>query len=294
MNSRMTDRVEELRQQGLAAMRANRMEEALARFDEGLALAECDEARELLTINKAGVLLALEQNGPEIQKLPAIVMRRRNLRHVYLAAYHLRRKFQGEKDYERALFYAKLALDAADEAGELEWKAEVLFSLGNLCVYESRIDEAIAYYAQVLELTPDDQEHALRLAFVTQNLGYARLMRSETEEGLRLIHAAVDALEASGAGGYAAESYIDLCYGYIELGDYATARTWGELGLAEATENRQVRNAHFLLGEAAYKEGDHETAEFHFEKLALLYPDFPHLKALLFALDLRGMVNLKL
>ena len=39
---------------------------------------------------------------------------------------------------------------------------------------------------------------------------------------------------------------------------------------------------------------DIERAELHFDKLAAFYPDFRHLKSLLFAIDLRSMVNLKL
>ena len=51
---------------------------------------------------------------------------------------------------------------------------------------------------------------------------------------------------------------------------------------------------HYLLGEVAYKMGDISLAEFHFDKLAAFYPDFRHLKSLLFAIDLRSMVNIKL
>ena len=59
-------------------------------------------------------------------------------------------------------------------------------------------------------------------------------------------------------------------------------------------EPRQVRNAHYLLGEVAYKAGDVETADFHFGELARQYPEFRNLKSLLFAIDLRSMVNFRL
>ena len=68
----------------------------------------------------------------------------------------------------------------------------------------------------------------------------------------------------------------------------------GEAGLELATDPRQVRNAHYLLGEAAYKMNDTDAAEHHFEQLARFYPQFRNLKSLLYAIDLRGMVNLKL
>jgi hypothetical protein len=40
--------------------------------------------------------------------------------------------------------------------------------------------------------------------------------------------------------------------------------------------------------------GDVDAAEEHFEQLARFYPQFRHLKSLLFAIDLRSMINLKL
>ena len=93
---------------------------------------------------------------------------------------------------------------------------------------------------------------------------------------------------------YVAEAYIDLCFGYLGLENLERARHFGDAALELATESRQIRNAHYLLGEVAYKTGDIELAEFHFDKLAAFYPDFRHLKTLLFAIDLRAMVNLKL
>src|SRR5512135_3329665 len=83
------ERVEELRQAGLAKVRENELEDALGFYDEALALCEDDETRELVTINKADALIALERSGPEVQELARVIMRRRNPRHVFLAAYAL-------------------------------------------------------------------------------------------------------------------------------------------------------------------------------------------------------------
>jgi hypothetical protein len=51
---------------------------------------------------------------------------------------------------------------------------------------------------------------------------------------------------------------------------------------------------HITSSVAAYKMGDIDAAEHHFEELARFYPQFRHLKSLLFAIDLRSMINLKL
>jgi tetratricopeptide (TPR) repeat protein len=287
-------RAEELRQQGLAAIRANRLEESLPLFDEALVLAEDEDLRELIVVNKAGALISLEQSGPEVQKLPQIIMRRRSLRNVSLAAYNLQHKFQIEKDYKRASSYARIAYETAGESNEPEWQIAARLAMGNLAVYESRTSEAIEAYREVLEASPADTENGFRRAFVLQNLGYAKMMNEEIVEGITMIHSAIEMMRAFGADGYVAESYIDLCFGYLELENLDLALKYGAMGLELATEVRQVRNAHYLLGEVAYKLGDSEKAEMHFEELTKFYPDFPHLKNLLLAIDLRGLVNLKL
>lgn len=285
---------EELRQAGLARIRANQIEEAIPLFDQALLHTDDEELVELITINKAGALISMEKSGPEVQKLPQIIMRRRNLRHLYLAAYNLEAKFELEKDFSRAAFYARIALEAAEEAGEIGWKTQVLIALGNVCVFDSRHHDAIGYYEEVLALLPATTEHAFRRGAAMQNLGYCRLLDDCYDDGIALIHDAIAMLREAGAEGYVGESYIDLCYGYLGTGNLERARHFGELGLAAATEVRQVRNAHYLLGEVALQSGDTTAAETHFEHLAKFYPDFPHLKHLLFALDFRAMVNLKL
>lgn len=287
-------RIEELRQAGLAKIRANQIEESIVLFDDAIALGPDEELAELLTINKAGALISLEKDSPEVQKLPQIIMRRRNLRHLYLAAYNLQHKFQIEKDFKRAAFYARVALDAAEQSRDLGWKTQVLIALGNLCVFDSRVPEAITYYTDALALLPQTPEHGFRRSFAQQNLGYCLLVDDRIQEGIDLIQSAVVLMKQCGADGYIAESYIDLCFGYLEQGNLEAARYFGQEGLELATEARQVRNARYLLGEVAYKMGDVASAEVHFGELAAFYPDFPHLTDFLLAIDLRSMVNLKL
>lgn len=286
--------IEELRQAGLARIRANRIEESLGFFDEALALGPDEELAELLTINKAGAMISLEKDSPEVQRLPQIIMRRRNQRHLYLAAYNLQHKYQIEKDFKRASFYARVALDAAEQSGDAGWKTQVLIALGNLSVYDSRVGEAIARYSEALALLPESPEHGFRRSFAQQNLGYCLLVEGRIQEGIDLIHSAIALMKECGADGYVAESYIDLCFGYLEQGNLEAARYFGQEGLDLATETRQVRNARYLLGEVAYKMGDVAAAEVHFGELAAFYPDFPHLTDFLLAIDLRSMVNLKL
>lgn len=294
MSAEIINRVEDLRQQGLALLRANRLEDAVGLFDLALTLVDDDETRELITINRADVLFRMETSGPELNQLARIVMRRGSLRNVTLASYLLQRKFRNDGDFKKASLYARISLEAAQELEHQGWTSAALIALGNIAVYDSRPEEGIEFFKQALPLLGTSAEESVTRAIAVQNLGYCSVMVGEPVEGVRLLHEAIALMQASGAEGYAAESYLDLCLGYLDINDLENARHYGELGLETSTEVRQVRNAHYLLGEVALKSGDVESAEAHFEHLASHYPDFPNLKNLLYALDLRKMVNFKL
>jgi len=271
---------------------AGRHAEAIPFFDEALGLGPDDETRDLLIVNKASAQLYLKLNTPEIQQLPQIILRRPKLRG--LAAYHLAAKFENEKDYKRARFYLDMALKAAESNEDERLKIVSLIDLGNVSAYDSKFHDAIAFFEAALTFPATNDERMLWHAFATESIGYCRVMLGEAEAALEPLHRSLDMLKQCGGENYLSEVYIDFCLANLELERLDEARTFGELGLAQATETRQVRNAHYLLGEVAYKTGDTALATAHFEKLAAYYPDFPQLTNVLFALDLRKMVNFRL
>ncbi|HEX7678248.1 MAG TPA: tetratricopeptide repeat protein, partial [Thermoanaerobaculia bacterium] len=191
-------------------------------------------------------------------------------------------------------FYGQIALEAATQAEQTFWKLAALNELGIVYAMDSQFPKAIESYEAALEsiATLDDasQQNFSRVA-IYQNLGESLLHVGETVKGIRMIEKILDQIQVPSS---LSDSYIDLCYGYLDLEDYERARQYGEKSLECAADSRQVRNAHYLLGEAAYKLGDVDAAEQHFEELARFYPQFRHLKSLLFAIDLRSMINLKL
>jgi tetratricopeptide (TPR) repeat protein len=287
-------RAEEVRREALSKVRSGEIEDALALYETALALAVDEETRELIVINKADAMIAIERSGPEVQSLPTIVMRRRNLRHVYLAAYALVFKYRIEKELKRATFYAQLALQTAEEANEALWKIGALNELGSIYDADSKFDKAIECGEQavaLIEQLDNPEEHRLAYGLAIENLGASKLLSDQFQEGIALIEKALPFIASPM---HVAEAYIDLCFGYLGLENLERAWHFGQAGLDLATESRQIRNGHYLLGEIAYKMGDIALAEFHFDKLAAFYPDFRHLKSLLFAIDLRSMVNLKL
>lgn len=288
------DRVEELRLAGLNRVRLGDYDEAIAIYDEALALAADDEVRELITINKADAMIALERSGPEVTELARVIMRRGNVRHVYLAAYALQYKYRLENDLKRALFYGQLALRTAEEANQPAWRRVVLLELGNIYELDSQIPTAIECFEEsiaMMEESAENRDKDLSHAYALENLGYCKLLQGKLEDGLFYIHEALSMLSDPIGR---AEAFVDLCYGYLEQGDFAHARSYGEAALEIAKDPRQIRNAHYLLGEACYKAGDTAGATFHFDELSKFYPQFKNLKNLLFAIDLRAMVNLKL
>lgn len=287
------NRIEELREQARACLRRGEYEDALVLYDEALTLAADDDVRELVRINKADAMIAIERTGPEVHELPSVIMRRRNPRHVYLAAYALQYKYRLENDLKRALFYGQLALRTAEEANEPSWRRIVLLELGNIYEVDSQIAKAIECFNESLAVVEESplQEKQLSHSYALENLGYCLLLQGDVDGGLQYIHQALELLtDPIGR----AEGYIDLCYGYLEKGLYEKALFYGQAGLEIAKDTRQVRNAHYLLGEACYKSGDRDAADFHFSELAKFYPQFRNLKNLLYAIDLRSMVNFKL
>lgn len=294
MSNGARNSAEEIRRRGLDAMRVGEFDQALGLFDEALALAKDDEVRELITINKASVLITTEKSGPEVQSLAQVIMRRRNLRHVYLAAYWLQYKNRLEGDLQRAVFYGQLALRTAEQAQEPTWRRPVLIELGTNYEMDSQIAQAIECLQEAIDITGesvDKGEQQISMGYALENLGYCKLLEEKYDEGLALVHRSLNFIQDRHA---LAEAYVDLCYGYLGKSELERAQMYGEKALDLAEEERQIRNLHYLLGEIAHQRHDTAAAEFHFEELARFYPGFRHLKDVLFAIDLRRMVNWKL
>lgn len=287
-------RADQLRKEAFSKARAEQYDEALELYELAQSLATDDDLAELIGINKAHALIAMGRSGPEVQRLPLILMQRRNLQHTFLAAYGLLYKHRMQNDVKRAIFYGEVALRVAVEADNTFWKVGVLNDLGIACEMDSQFDRAIDHFESalaILSLVQNEDERGMSEAAIIPNLAYNKILAGRTLEGLQMMHDILDRIQSPSG---LADSYIALCHGYLELEQYEDACRYGEIGLQLATNPREIRNAHYMIGEAAYKAGDTERAERHFEELAKFYPEFRNLKSLLFAVDLRSMVNFRL
>lgn len=279
---------------GLQYMWKGEVDSAIEVYDRGASLADTDDTRELITIRKAEALIAADREGPEVNKLPSIIMRRRSPRHIYLAAYTLMRRYSETQDRKRALFYGETASAAATELGEPIACANVLNGIGVIYVVDSEFRKAIDAFERALSAIEEAHDHTARLVSlrngVIANLGGAKVLGGDVASGVALLETVLPRLE----DGYAVvEACLDLCFGYLEREQYDAAEMFGRRALEMATVKRQVRNANHLLGEICVRQDRHDEADEFFDVVASYYPDFKNVKQLLVAVDLCSVVNWK-
>lgn len=293
----MTTRDEQaqlLRQQALEHMWQGRADEAIRLYDEAFLLAESEDTQELITIGKAEALLAVDQEGPEIQKLPQIVMRRRSPRHVYMAAGVLMRRWD-EKDNHKAIFYGEIARDAAEELADAMVCATAHNNLGIVFNSDSRFNDAADSFEKALsnlaKIQPATGTTISLRAGVIGNLGGTKILQDDYDEGIYLLNMALPDLR----GAYAkAEACADLCLGYMQTERYDEAEYYGREALDLATVARQTRNANHLLGELMVRQGRYDEAEDFFDVVAGYYPQYgTRVRELLMSVDLCKVVNWK-
>jgi tetratricopeptide (TPR) repeat protein len=266
---------------------------ALDLYNRAASIDVDEETQELITIRKAEALIALDLDGPEIAALPGIVMRHRSARHVYLAANTLQRHLCESDQRSRAIFYGGIARRAADELGEPLARISVLNHLGVTLVADSQFLPAIEVLdeaTRVLELLEDNDQRRSLTGAVVANLGGAKVLCGQVADGVRMLEMALPELEESYDR---AEAFLDLCFGYMELGDNAAAERFGRAGMQLASVPRQVRNAHHLVGEICVRTDRYDEADGLFDVVASFYPDFRNVKQLLIAVDVCSVVNWK-
>lgn len=293
----MTERDQEALQLcdlGLQAMWRGEIEQALEYYDQALASCESEDVHELLTIRKAEALIACERDGAEVSALPMVVMRRRSPRHVYLAANTLLRRYCETSDRKKAIFYGEIARQAAGELDDPFARASVLNNLGITLVADSKFAPAIEVLDEGLVamslLGEDRDDHRSLRNAIIGNLGGARVLRGDFEEGVRILESVFDHLDDEYL---IVEACLDLCFGYLELREYDVAETYGRDALARASVQRQVRNANHLLGELCLRMGRYDESDAFFDVVASYYPEFKNVKQLLVAVDLCSVVNWK-
>jgi tetratricopeptide (TPR) repeat protein len=288
---------EELRSQGEKAVHAGSLEEAEVLFDQALAWAQEQGEPwqiDLGVCNRAAVRIELGRGESELSRLREILLRNANPQNCQLGAYNISRYYELTKNYKKSLFYARIALERAETLGRRDWMASSHNRIGNVLLAESFVDEACQRYETALSLMAE--RHGVWRAGILDNLGYCRILQRRYPEGYSLLYASLRILRRSGSERYLVPPLLDLSFAHIETGRYQQARRHAEDALRIAYRTDQadsIKNALYLLGEAANLSGDNEAAEDHFIRLQReFFPGASYLPSFLMTVDIRKMINL--
>jgi tetratricopeptide (TPR) repeat protein len=229
--------------------------------------------------------------------LRAILLRSRDARLVFTAAYNLASSLRRQGRLDKAAAYAARALERATAVALPELMAPAHNLLANILLNRYELDPAIVEYTIALDLlgVGGFTDPFLR-AIVLDNLGYCRLLQRRLDEGLGLIRQALSLAEDTGDCRCQAECHQDLCYGLLMRDDDLPALVEGERALAIAQEKRFAdiaENCHYLLGELGRRTGNIEMQDRHFGILQKQHPELPFLKDFLCAVDVMGIITLK-
>ena len=288
---------EEIRHRGQEAIDAGRMEEAVEILQTAVELAVRQGDARLIDVtrcNRAVALVELGRGDAEISHLREILVRNSDAVSCRLAAYTIARHYELTKNYKKALFYARITLDRSRLIGRRDWLASSHNLIGNTMLAESFVAEAATAYEQALELMPYEPSPAR--GQVLDNLGYCRVLQRRPEEAYHLLYASLRLLRQFGARRHEISARLDLCFAHLEVGRYRLARRQGAaaLALAESLGDRAaMKNALYLLGEAANLHGDTDAAIGCFSRLHReFFPEAGYLPEFLLAVDIRRLVNL--
>jgi len=288
---------EEIRHRGQEAIDAGRLEEAVAILQTAVDLAiQEGDARlvDLTRCNRAAAMVELGRGESEVPHLREVLVRNGDLVNCRLAAYTIARHYEITKNYKKALFYARITLDRSRLLGRPDWLASSHNLIGNNLLAESFVAEAAAAYETALGLLPYEPSPAR--GQVLDNLGYCRVLQRRPEEAYHLLYAGLQLLRSFGARKPEVSARLDLCFAHLETGRYRLARRQGAcaLALAESLGDRAaMKNALYLLGEAANLNGDTDAAIGYFTRLhAEFFPEDVYLPEFLLAVDIRTLVNL--
>jgi len=288
---------EELKQQWHHAVEAGRLDEALEILDGAFDLVrEESEPRlvDLVICDRAAVAIELGRGGAEIPRLREILVRNADTANCRVAAYNIARFHELNKDYKKALFYARIARDRSELLGRRDWLASSHNLIGNTLLAESFVDKAQAEYEEALRCMPSDPNPAR--ARILDNLGYCCILQGRHQEGFSHLYESLRILNRFGAERYQISTRLDLCFAHLEVGRYRDALRHGAaaLELAEKMDEPQsIKNALYLLGEVAHLKGDMDEAHDHFERLQrTFFPEASYLPGFLLAVDVRKLVNL--
>ena len=248
-------------------------------------------------LNLSMVLIQMGEARQGEEGLREILLRTTDPRLAYTAAYHLAASLRKQGRHERALSYARRAMENAQALDLPELRAPAHNLLGNIFLSQNYMDEALKEYGRALalcECQPGDSRYLE--AILEENAGYCLLLKQRFEEGIAKINRALQLANEVGDRRCRAECHQDLCYGLLLQGRHSSALAMGEAALNESRTGGYAdieENCHYLLGELGTQTGDLVLRDLHFDLLQAMHPEIPFLKDFLCAVDVTSIITLK-
>lgn len=283
-----------------AALRRGEFQEALEgylRAREAAEESDDDAAIDKAELNLAMVRLQIGEPKRAEEGLRAILLRATDDRVAFSAAYNLAGSLRKQGRLDRALAYARRAMERASALEVPELVASVHTLLGNILLQQGELDGAMAEYETSLEIRVRREGDArFQRAILEENIGYCLLLQRRIPEGIARLDSALALAEEVGDARCRAECLQDLCYAHLLLEDPDRALEPGRAALvlaADGSFSDIEENCHYLLGEIGSRTGDTELRDRHFGHLQSLHPEVPRLREFLCAVDVTGIITLK-
>src|SRR5688572_15529542 len=134
---------------GVAELRAGNLDAALEHFDRALVWATGagdEQLVDLACCNRAAILIELGDGPAQLAAMRAILLRSGDANNSMVAATNIARIYDLAKDYKKALFYARLACNHAEVAGDASQRATVRNLVANLLLVINEVDRAVEEY----------------------------------------------------------------------------------------------------------------------------------------------------
>lgn len=295
-----------LRDSGYHAMMRGELERARRDFEDALEVASTCLDDDKDVVDKAEVNLAMirvqcHQDQPAEKGLREVLLRSLNDNVIRMAAHCLAKILSHRNEHEKALRFARLALDKSRSLGDPLFLHSSLGLLGAVYGNQSYLGESLDHYEQALRILdesplPDASHHAFYWCAYQDSIGYTLVLLGRAKEGRLRLESAHERARSFGISDLVAEIESDLCFCHLQLDRLDQAAIYGESALAIAESqslDRLRRNCYYLLGEIASRQDDDEAADGYFKKLGEFYPQVPFLGEFLRQYDISSMINLK-
>ena len=291
---------EAARREAVALLEKGEFPAALSAYDRALEAAHATDDPafgDWMYVCRAYAAIEAGPAGDVLVELKRVLLRSASPAKAVRAAHASARVYELRRDFEKALFYNRIARRHAETLGDEAILAHCDNQSGMLLTVDSRFEEAATVYRRALERTEGQEGVSSIFRSVWRdNLGYCLIALDRVPEGLALVHEAFEALEREEARSYTVYPLLDLCFGYLKSDRHAEARFFGESGLERVPlcgEPAVEKSFLYLLGETCHLAGDDDAARGYFDRLANLYPEFKNLRAYLEVFDFRNVINLR-